>query len=90
MGARNLQLDGRFSLACSPIFTSRRNCVSETGGLFAISETPPPLLVSRRFRPGVDQRDEVLHAIERAQTKEQAHAAAHSFLRWLEELEVLE
>ena len=41
-------------------------------------------------RPGVDQRDEILHAIERAQTKEQAHAAAHRFLRWLEELEVVE
>jgi hypothetical protein len=41
-------------------------------------------------RPGVDQRDEVLHAIERAQSKEQAHAAAHLFLRWLEELEVVD
>lgn len=41
-------------------------------------------------RPGVDQRDEVLHAIERAQTQEEAHAAAHLFLRWLEELEIVE
>jgi hypothetical protein len=41
-------------------------------------------------RPGVDIRDEVLHAIERAGTKEEAHAAAHKFLRWLEELEVVE
>jgi hypothetical protein len=41
-------------------------------------------------RPGVDQRDEVLHALERAQNKEQAHAAAHLFLRWLEELQVVE
>jgi hypothetical protein len=40
-------------------------------------------------RPGVDQRDEVLHGIERAQTKEQAHAAAHKFVRWLEELEAV-
>jgi hypothetical protein len=40
-------------------------------------------------RPGVDQRDEVLHAIERAQTKEQAHAAAHMFVRWLEELDAI-
>jgi hypothetical protein len=40
-------------------------------------------------RPGVDQRDEVLHDIERAQTKEQAHAAAHKFVRWLEELEAV-
>ena len=41
-------------------------------------------------RPGVDRRDEVLHALERAQTREQAHAAAHLFLRWLEELELVE
>jgi hypothetical protein len=41
-------------------------------------------------RPGVDQRDEILHALERAQDREQAHAAAHRFLRWLEELEIVE
>jgi hypothetical protein len=41
-------------------------------------------------RPGVDQRDEVLHKMERAETEEQTHAAAHSFLRWLEELDILE
>jgi len=41
-------------------------------------------------RPGVDNRDEVLHALERAKTQEEAHAAAHRFLRWLEELEVTE
>jgi hypothetical protein len=28
--------------------------------------------------------------IERAKSKEEAHAAAHSFVRWLEELDVLE
>ena len=41
-------------------------------------------------RPGVDRRDEVLHALERARNKEEAHAAAHLFLRWLEELEIVE
>jgi hypothetical protein len=41
-------------------------------------------------RPGIDQRDEVLHKMERAQSQEEAHAAAHSFLRWLEELDVPE
>src|SRR5262245_3906018 len=40
-------------------------------------------------RPGVDQRDEILHAIERAQTKEQAHAAARRFVRWLEDLDIV-
>ena len=42
----------------------------------------------QEVRPGVDQRDEIL--IERADSKEEAHAAAHSFVRWLEELDVLE
>ncbi len=41
-------------------------------------------------RPGVDQRDEILHKMERAESKEEVHAAAHFFLRWLEELDVLE
>jgi hypothetical protein len=41
-------------------------------------------------RPGVDQRDEVLHKMERAETDEEAHAAAHLFVRWLEELGILE
>jgi len=41
-------------------------------------------------RPGVDQRDEVLHAMERATTREQAHAAAHRFLHWLEEMEIVD
>jgi len=41
-------------------------------------------------RPGVDQRDEILHKMERAESEEEAHAAAHSFLRWLEELDFLE
>jgi hypothetical protein len=43
----------------------------------------------QELRPGVDQRDEILHAIERAQTREQAHAAAHGFVRWLKELDVV-
>ena len=41
-------------------------------------------------RPGVDQRDEVLHKMERAESHEEAHAAAHLFVRWLEELDILE
>jgi hypothetical protein len=41
-------------------------------------------------RPGVDRRDEVLHALERARGREEAHAAAHLFLRWLEELEIVD
>jgi len=42
----------------------------------------------QEFQPGGDQRDEVLHKIERAENQEHAHAAAHSFVRWLEELDV--
>ena len=41
-------------------------------------------------RPGVDQRDEILHKMERAEGGEEVHAAAHLFLRWLEELDILE
>jgi hypothetical protein len=41
-------------------------------------------------RPGVDRRDEVLHSLERARSVEEAHAAAHLFLRWLEELEIVD
>lgn len=44
----------------------------------------------QEVRPGVDKRDEILHGMERAENNEEAHAAAHAFLRWLEELEVLE
>jgi hypothetical protein len=44
----------------------------------------------QEVRPGVDQRDEILHALERAETREQAHAAAHRFMRWLEELEIVD
>ena len=43
----------------------------------------------QEMRPGVDQHDEVLHKIERAQTREEAHAAAHGFLQWLEEIEAV-
>lgn len=43
----------------------------------------------QELRPGIDQRDEVLHAMERATTREEAHAAAHQFLRWLEQLQVV-
>jgi hypothetical protein len=41
-------------------------------------------------RPGVDQRDEVLHQLERAASHAQACAAAHAFFRWLKELEAVE
>jgi hypothetical protein len=44
----------------------------------------------QELRPGVDQRDEILHGLERAKTHEEAQAAAHRFLRWLEELQVVE
>jgi hypothetical protein len=48
------------------------------------------LMREHEARPGVNQRDEILHAIERARTKEEARAAAHRFLRWLEELDALQ
>jgi hypothetical protein len=42
------------------------------------------------LRPGVDCRDEVLHALERAKTATEAKAAAEQFLSWLAALELAE
>ena len=41
-------------------------------------------------RPGVDQRDEVLHRLERAENEQQAKQAAEMFMTWLGELEILD
>jgi len=53
-------------------------------------EDAAQLLREHEPRPGVDRRDEVLHMLERAETREQALAASHVFLRWLEELELVD
>ena len=44
------------------------------------------LLREHESRPGVDDRDEVLHRLERAQNDEQLQAAAQAFLAWATEL----
>src|SRR5438477_384231 len=40
-------------------------------------------------RPGVDDRDEVLHGLERAQTEQELAAAVDAFTRWARELDLL-
>jgi hypothetical protein len=40
-------------------------------------------------RPGVDDRDEVLHGLERAQTNEQRRAAVEAFSVWARELDLV-
>ena len=40
-------------------------------------------------RPGVDDRDEVLHGLERAATDEQRRAAVAAFVVWARELDLL-
>jgi hypothetical protein len=40
-------------------------------------------------RPGVDDRDEVLHGLERAQTDEQRRPAVQAFLAWARELDLV-
>jgi hypothetical protein len=40
-------------------------------------------------RPGVDRRDEIIHRLERAKTREEEHAAVLHFVAWLEELSIL-
>ena len=40
-------------------------------------------------RPGVDDRDEVLHGLERAQSDEQRRGAVRAFLAWARELDLV-
>jgi hypothetical protein len=40
-------------------------------------------------RPGVDDRDEVLHGLERARTDEQRRAAVDAFVAWARELDLV-
>src|SRR5215469_9468807 len=40
-------------------------------------------------RPGVDDRDEVLHGLERAQTDEQRRRAVEAFVDWARELDLV-
>jgi hypothetical protein len=42
------------------------------------------LLREHETRPGVDDRDEVLHALERAGTDDERARAVERFVRWLE------
>lgn len=44
------------------------------------------LLREHESRPGVDDRDEVLHRLERAQTEQELETAARGFLAWATEL----
>jgi hypothetical protein len=47
------------------------------------------LLREHESRPGIDNRDEVLHGLERAQTDEQRQQAAAAFLAWASELDLV-
>ena len=47
------------------------------------------LLREHESRPGVDDRDEVLHRLERAQTDKERQAAAEGFFGWANELGLL-
>jgi hypothetical protein len=40
-------------------------------------------------RPGVDDRDEVLHGLERARTEPELNFAVEAFTRWARELDLL-
>jgi len=40
-------------------------------------------------RPGVDDRDEVLHGLERARTESELNSAVEAFARWARELDLL-
>jgi hypothetical protein len=47
-------------------------------------------LRAQEVRPGVDERDEILHLMERADDSGAAEDAAQRFRAWLAELEVLD
>jgi hypothetical protein len=47
------------------------------------------LMREHESRPGVDDRDEVLHKLERATTDQERRAAAQAFVAWLSQLDVL-
>ena len=76
--------------ACRSSSISPRNCISKDGRIIRDLDDAASFAREQEVRPGVDQRDEVLHKIERAEDRETAHAAAHAFVRWMEELDVLE
>jgi len=44
------------------------------------------LVREHESRPGIDDRDEVLHRLERARTDEERQAAARGFFGWAREL----
>jgi hypothetical protein len=47
------------------------------------------LLRDHQSRPGIDNRDEVLHRLERAETDEQRRQAAAVFFVWAKELDLI-
>jgi hypothetical protein len=47
------------------------------------------LLREHESRPGIDDRDEVLHRLERARTDDERRAAARGFFVWVKELGLL-
>src|SRR5258708_586354 len=47
------------------------------------------LVREHESRPGVDDRDEVLHGLERAQTDKERQAAARAFLTWVGAVDLL-
>lgn len=47
------------------------------------------LLREHESRPGIDNRDVVLHLFERAQSDSELQHAAEAFLSWIKELDLL-
>lgn len=56
----------------------------ETGRTLRTVADAIALLREHETRPGVDDRDEVLHGLERARTDEDRARAVERFIRWLE------
>ena len=49
----------------------------------------PEIALEHEGGPGIDNRDEVLHGFERAQSDSELQQAAEAFLAWAKELDLL-
>jgi hypothetical protein len=78
------------SATCRLNSISRQNYISRMDASSGDLEDVASFAREHELRPGIDQRDEVLHKLERADSQETAHAAAHFFVRWAEKLDLLD
>lgn len=70
-------------------YTMRPALQLRDGGIIRSLGDAMRLLRDHESRPGIDNRDEVLHNLERAQNDDQRLAAAQAFFSWARELDLI-